>query len=54
MKELLKSYGATETDSGDGSDAVVTGMHSSVSRYFTQVYTSAQKNRFFRFVEIVS
>lgn len=41
MKELLKSYGAVETDSRDESDAVVTGMNSSVFCYFIQVYNSA-------------
>lgn len=39
MKELLKSYGAVETDSRDESDAVVTGMNSSVFCYFTGVLT---------------
>lgn len=41
MKELLKSYGAVETDSRDESDAVVTGMNSNVFCYFIQVYNCA-------------
>ena len=41
MKELLKSYGAVETNNRDESDAVVAGMYSNISCYFIQVYTSA-------------
>lgn len=43
MKELLKSYGAIETDNRDESNAMVTGMYGSIACFFIQVYTSAQK-----------
>lgn len=45
MKELLKSYGAIETDDRDESNVTDTGMYVSIAFcYFRQVYTSAQKN----------
>lgn len=50
MKELLKSYGAIETDNRDESNAVVTGMYVSGACYFIRVCTSAQKKKILRFV----
>lgn len=41
MKELLKSYGAVETSSGDEMGSAVTGMHVSITSYFRPVYSSA-------------
>lgn len=39
MRELLKSYGAVETDNRDESNAIPTGMYVSIAYSF--MYTSA-------------
>jgi hypothetical protein len=39
MKELLKSYGAIETNNRDESNATVSGMYVNIACYFKQVCT---------------